>query len=132
MSKKWQKKNLVCETEVWSLADRVKNLNAGIRHPSKLSIIDGAWTPALKLLPSGSPQIRWRRTEGAEFSFLTSDTDVKKKKLILPPLTSQSKISFKKLGLTDRGMATNVLVENDFFKKMKKTWSVRLWYGYWR
>ncbi len=83
-----------------------------------------------------------------------SDTNVKKKKLILPPLTSQSKISFKKPGLTDRGMATDVLVENDFLKKMKKpglwncgvttsrpgqkpdrkkmTRSVRQQYGLWR
>ncbi len=46
-------------------------------------------------------------------------------------LTSQSKISFKKtLCLTDRGMATDVLVENDL-KKMKKPRSVRPWCGHW-
>ncbi len=77
MSKKWQKKNPVCETAVWSLT--LKKPGPGdrgtiigrpgekpecrVRRPSKLPVIDGGRTPALKLLPSGSPQIRWRRME---------------------------------------------------------------------
>ncbi len=99
MSKKWQKKNPLCETVVWPptlkkpdpwdrgtiLANWVKNLNTGVRCPSKLPVIDGGQTSALKLLPSGLPQIRWRGTEEGEFSFLMSDTDIKKKKLNLPP-----------------------------------------------
>ncbi len=40
-----------------STSDLVKNLNAGVRHPSELPFIDGRWTPALKLVPFGSPQI---------------------------------------------------------------------------
>ncbi len=63
----------------------MKNLNASVCHPSKLPVIDAGWTPALKLLPSGSPQIRWRRMEMDKFSFLTSDAYVKKKKLNSPP-----------------------------------------------
>ncbi len=47
-------------------------------------------------------------------------------------LTSQSKISFlKKPSLTDCGMATDILIENDL-KKMKKTRSVRPWCGHWQ
>ncbi len=42
-------------------ADQVKNLNHGVRRPSKLSLIDKRQTAALKLLPSGSLQIQWRR-----------------------------------------------------------------------
>ncbi len=75
--------------QIWSLVDWVKNLNAGIRRPSKLPIIDGGRMLALKLLPSGLPQIRWRGMEGGEFSFLTSDADVKKKKLNSPPSISR-------------------------------------------
>ncbi len=62
-------KNPVCETEVWSLANWVKNLNTGVRRPSKLSLIDKRRKAALKLLPSGSPQIQWCGMEGEEFSF---------------------------------------------------------------
>ncbi len=79
------RKNPVCETEVWSLADRVKNLNAGIPRPSKLPVTDGGRMPVLKLLPSGSLQIRWCGTERGEFSFLTSDADIKKKKAEFVP-----------------------------------------------
>ncbi len=67
-------------------------------------------------------------------------------------LMSQSKISFKKPGLTDRGMTTDALVKNDFKKmkkpglwdpcvatggpgqklvRKKKTRSVKQWYGLW-
>ncbi len=76
-SKKWQKnpvcetvvwpltlKNLVRKTEVWSLADRVKNLNAVVHHPSKLSLIDRRRMPALKLLDSGLPHTIVRNGRG--------------------------------------------------------------------
>ncbi len=68
-----------------SVSDLVKNLNASVRRPSKVPLIAGPRTPALNLLPTRWPQIRWRRTERDEFSFLTSDTDVKEKKADLPP-----------------------------------------------
>ncbi len=70
----------------------MKNLNAGVCHPSKLPVIDGGRTPALKLLPSGSPQIRWHGTEKGEFSFLMSDADIEKKKLNLPPSVPRHRI----------------------------------------
>ncbi len=84
----WREKNPVCETKVWSLAARVKNLNAGVRRLSKLSITDGGRTPVLKLLPSRLPQIRWHGIERGEFTFLMSDTDVKKKKAEFGPFHS--------------------------------------------
>ncbi len=67
LGQKSDNKNPVCETMVWPLTlkkpgpgDRGmvtarlgKNLNAGIRRPPKLPLIDGQWTLALELLPSG-------------------------------------------------------------------------------
>ncbi len=52
-----------------SASDLVKNLNASVRRPSKLSLIDGPRTPALKLLSSGLSQIRWCGTKGANSAF---------------------------------------------------------------
>ncbi len=46
----------------------------------KLPLIDGWRAAALKLLLSGSPQIRGRGMEWGEFSFWTSDANVKIKK----------------------------------------------------
>ncbi len=63
---------LVFQFLTQSASDRVKNLNVGVRHPSKLPVIDGGRTPALKLLPSGLPQIRWHGTKEGEFSFFFS------------------------------------------------------------
>ncbi len=80
LGQKSDKKTPVCETVVWLLPDWVKNLNASVRRPSKLPLIDGQRTPALELLPSRSWQMRWRRPKGGEFSFLTSDADIKKEK----------------------------------------------------
>ncbi len=70
----------------------MKNLNGGVRRPLKLPIIDGGRTLVLKLLPSRSLQIQWRRTERGEFSFLTFDADVKKKKLNSPPSVPHHRI----------------------------------------
>ncbi len=60
-------KTLVRETEVWSLADWVKNLNASVCRPSKLPLIDRRWMPVLELVPSELPQIRWHGLECSEF-----------------------------------------------------------------
>ncbi len=104
-------KILVCETVVWPLTlkkpgpgDRgmvtarpVKNLNAGVRRPSKLALIDGQRTPMLELVPSGTPQIRWCGPEGSEFRvfFLTSMSDKcrrQEKKINSPPSVLRHRI----------------------------------------
>ncbi len=88
-------KTPVRETEVWSLPDRVKNLNAGVRRLSIRGSFDGPRTPVLKLLPSESLQIQGRGTKRGEFSlfflpcrWLTSDADVKKKNPEFAPFRS--------------------------------------------
>ncbi len=106
-------KKRVCETEVWSLVDRVKNLNAGIRRPSKLSLIDKRRTAALKLLPSGSPQIQWRGREGGEFSFFS----------LTPAYTWWT------WSISDHTAVSQTCF---FFSIWKKKWSGRPWYGHWQ
>ncbi len=101
MLKKWQKrnpnlwnrgmatdikKNPVRKTEVWSLPDRVKNLNAGVCHPSKLPLIDRRRMPANCCLPDRRKYDDAKR-KGANLVFfprcrLTSDVEVKKKNRI--------------------------------------------------
>ncbi len=90
-------KNLVRETEVWSLPDRVKNLNADVRRPSKLPLINERQMPELELLASRSPQIQWCGPEGGEFRFLTSDADVKGKKLNSPFRSAPSYAAIRKV-----------------------------------
>ncbi len=85
LGQKSDTKKTVCETVVWPLTLKKpgpgdwgmvttrlgQEPDAGIHHPSKLSLIDKRRTAALKLLPSGSLQIRWRGTEEEEFSFFS-------------------------------------------------------------
>ncbi len=66
------KKNPVRETEVWSLADWVKNLSTGIGHPSNYTLLMEEEDAGVKIVTFRIAANTMVWNERGKFSFLTS------------------------------------------------------------